>query len=196
MRKIFSFLLAVVLISTAPMSVYARSTNGLLDTGTNITHPTMIGYATDDEGNTYEIIGRLVDTVTPYSTNGVYTSTYAYDISHTDTADAPDSGYVSHVYLTVHYTLRDGNYYLLTNVSGYWDIQDYNASVTSANVEYICGQSGLQRNVSNNFSFATGFTTFTDCDNNGCTVGARLNLTYKIGSSRTWNFTLNNIVYG
>ena len=195
MRKLCALLLATIMTFTVPMSAYATSSYTIYNPEI-VVAPTMIGHATDENGNTYEIVGTLVDTIAPRSTNGTYVSTYAYDISHTNTADAPDSGYVSHVYLTIRYTLRDGNYYLLTNVSGHWDIQDYNASVTNATVEYICGQSGLSRNVSNNFSFATGFSTFTDCDASGCTVGARLNLTYKIGSSRTWTFSLPNIIYG
>lgn len=196
MRKLCALLLAAIMIFTMPMSAYATSLISAPHNPGIVAVPTMIGHATDENGNTYEVIGTLVETIVPRSTNGTYASTYAYDISHRDTADAPDSGYVSHVYLTVHYKLRDGNYYVLTNVSGYWDIQDYNATVTNANVEYICGQTGLTRNVPNNFSFATGFTTFTDCDDSGCTVGARLNLTYKIGSSRTWTFSLPNMVYG
>ena len=156
------------------------------------------GYATDNEGNTVEIIGRLVDTVAPRSIDGTYASTYAYDITMTTTAEGPDSGYASYVYLTVHYTKRDGSYYLLNAVSGSWEIHDYNVTVTSSTISYSCHPYEHAYNVpvSNGFYKATGFTLFTTDDGSFSTVGATLYLTYQMGSSRTWTFALPNNVYG
>ena len=116
----------------------------------------------------------------------------------TSTADSPDSGFSSHVYLTVYYKLRDGKYFLLTKVSGYWDIEDYRVTVTSSTLDYKCGAgSGVFGvNVSNHFTVATGFTQFTEDQGIYAQVSARLHLTYKMGTSRTWSFTLDNNVYG
>lgn len=188
MKRSALFLLSLLLVFQLTLPAHAIEANAL-------TIPsTMIGYATDDNGNSYELIGELVETTVPYSLNGTYSATYAYDVSMTSTADSPDSGFASHVYLTVYYKLRDGNYYLLTAVSGYWEIQDYNATVTSSTVDYVCGPAGgiYGVSVSNNFYISTGFTEFTDATADFYQVRARLHLTYQMGTSRTWSFTLNN----
>lgn len=158
----------------------------------------MTGYIVDDLGNTTTVTGKLVNTIAPYSANGEYAATYAYDVSMTSTADSPDSGFSSHVYLTIYYKLRDGRYYLLTRISGYWNIEDYRVTVTSSTLDYVCGAQGgvYGVNVSNNFSVATGFTNYTEDNGIYSSVGARLYLTYKMGTSRTWSFTLDNYVYG
>ena len=159
---------------------------------------TMIGYATDEDGNRYEIIGELVETSTPRSIGENYSATYAYDVSKVTTADSADSGNASHVYLTVYYTLRDGQYYLLTAVSGRWEILDHQASVISSTISYSCHPYEYAHNVpvTNNFYKNTGFTLFTEDNGVYSIVGATLHLQYLIGSSRTWTFDLQNNVFG
>ena len=190
MKRISSFLFVLLLVFQCTLPAYA------LENNIQALPETMIGYATDSNRQVHEITGYLVETQTPFTFNGTYSATYAYDVSMTSTADAPDSGFASHVYLTVYYKVRDGQYYLLTRVSGYWEIQDYNVIVTNAQVEYVCGPYGGcdPINVSNNFNLYTGYTDYTEDDGSMSQVKAKLTLTYQMGSSRTWTFTLNNSV--
>ena len=168
------------------------------ENGTPCLREEMIGYATDEDGNRYEIIGELVDTSTPRSIGGSYSATYAYDVSRVNTADSADSGNASHVYLTVHYILRDGQHYLLTAVSGRWVISDHQASVISSTISYSCHPYENAHNIAvpNDFYRETGFTLFTPDNGTYSAVGATLHLRYLIGNSRTWTFDLQNNVFG
>lgn len=131
--------------------------------------------------------------------------TYAYNVdlrangSGTYTESDDDDGNESTVYLTVHYLTQGSypTYYLLTAVSGRWVIEDPDrVSVTSARVEYGCScaipsvTQESSRYVSNNFWVNTNFTEYIV--NYGASLGAKLTLTYLIGTSRTWSFTLTN----
>lgn len=188
MKKLLSVVLLLFLLIQIIPTVYADETHVIP------IPDTMTGYVIDDHGVKREIVGKLVSTVAPQSLNGKYASTYAYDVSMSSNADAPDSGFSSHVYLTVYYLLRDGQYYLLTNVAGHWDIEDYRVTVTESTIDYVCSASGnvTGRHVSNHFNVDTEFEKFTDATADFYQVRARLNLTYKMGTSRTWKFTLNN----
>lgn len=192
MKKLFTLVLCMALVGSA--IIPARAEEPVHATLPEV----MTGYVVDNQGNTTEVIGELVNTVVPYSANGEYAATYAYDVSMTSTADSPDSGFSSHVYLTVYYKLRNGQNYLLTKVSGYWDIEDYRVTVTKSTLDYVCGANGgvTGVSVSNHFTVTTGFTNFTEDNGTYAQVAARLHLTYKMGTSRTWSFTLNNNVYG
>lgn len=164
----------------------------------------MIGYIYDDNGTlTSTVTGRLVD-IAPMSISDEYSATYAFDLA--TSADYEllaydnDDGYASTIYLTIYYTTNANGQYLLTRVSGYWVISDPKASVTSASLHYACTEysaprsQDVTRSVSNNFSYATGFSTYV-YNTPVSTLAAELTLEYLIGTSRTWDFTLQNILF-
>ena len=192
MKRTIALLMALCMIFLTPLSAHATELAGS-------SPKKMIGYFTDENGNTTEIIGELISTQNTNARTGTFSATYQYKIpraSGSNTVDSPDSGYSSHVYLTVHYQIKDGLFYLLTAVSGYWEIQDSRVSVISSTVDYTCmqSQSHYNRPVNNNFYFTTGFTNYTPDNGTYSNVGAHLHLTYLMGTSRTWSFTLSNFI--
>lgn len=135
--------------------------------------------------------------------------TYRYNLPSVARAGASstvhdnDGGYASTVYLTISYDSKGSpSTYLLKQVSGYWLVSDPNVSVTSAKLNYGCTgtfptpttQSVTGVSVSNYFTKNTGFTDYIS-DAYGAVLGANLTLTYKMGSSRTWSFTLTNNLF-
>lgn len=192
MRKYVALILAVSLIVLPAVSVSAA------EVAESPVPDTMVGYAIDEDGNRYEIIGELVNTTMPRTSDGVHSATYAYDIQDYNEIYHSDDGYSSTVYLTVYYTIRDNFHYLLTAVSGHWVIHDYRVSVIDSKVTYASGVYHRVANapVSNNFYINTGFTNFTEDNGSYSTVGATIYLTYLMGSSRTWTYELQNKVFG
>lgn len=195
MRKVLSVLLVLACLMMGTTAFAA-------DLGQETIPQTMTGYLYDDEGNCIEVIGHLVETnsISMFSMDDNLSATYEFNLLATsfqsNPVSSPDSGYVSTVYLTVNYYV-DGGSYLLSSVSGSWTISDASASVTSAYVNYQCTDEDMSyqtgsRSVSNNFYVATGFSTYVS--GRGVSVGASLSLSYRMGSSRTWSFTLPNYV--
>ena len=196
MKKFFAVLLVFAIGLTMGTAALAAD----LDQGTIAQR--MTGYLYDDAGNCVEVIGRLVETnvMALSNANESIAATYEFNLKSTtfnsNPVSSPDSGYSSTVYLTVNY-YRNGSSYLLSSVSGSWVIEDSRVSVTSASLYYFCvdGQHSLQngsRSVSNNFYVGTGFSTYVS--GAGLAVGAQLTLTYLMGTSRSWTFTLPNYV--
>lgn len=129
----------------------------------------------------------------------------AQTLSTTITESGIDPGYCSEVYLTIkcNHTGDIPDEYLLKNVSGYWRISDPKASVKSAKLQYSCrnlaisgsvNQVVYNKSVSNNFSVNTGFSVYVPKGEFGSMIGASLNLTYLMGTARTWTFTLQNLL--
>lgn len=119
------------------------------------------------------------------------------------TVDSADGGNASRVYLTIGYSMQNTpTEYKLTSVSGRWTLEDSRVSVTSASLTYGCSglfpvtvtQTGSREHVSNPFSISTGFKSYVVGSYCGV-MGAHLTLTYLMGSSRTWTFTLDNTLF-
>ena len=192
--------LAVLLVFAIGLTMGTAALAADLDQGTIAQR--MTGYLYDDAGNCVEVIGRLVETnvMALSNANDSIAATYEFNLKSTtfnsNPVSSPDSGYSSTVYLTVNY-YRNGLSYLLSSVSGSWVIEDSRVSVTSASLNYFCvdSQHSLQigsRAVSNNFYVGTGFSTYVE--GSDATVGAQLTLTYLMGNSRSWTFTLPHYV--
>ena len=108
--------------------------------------PEMTGILRGDDCREYSIVGKLVS-VAPMSqvANNVSSATYRYDLPispHENismTLREHDGALASTVYLTIHYTHNNTpTEYLLTRVSGYWEISDPSVSVDSATLSYGC----------------------------------------------------------
>lgn len=169
--------------------------------------PIMTGILTADNGTQYTIEGVLVPAIQPLSTGSGTSVTYKYDIPTSVTAGGSttaydyDSGYVSTVYLTVDYNYKNTTprEYLLTGVSGHWEITDKKASVESATLTYGCTGLGPRPTtqyvhdapVENYFSINAGFTQYIASDVLAA-MGANLTVNYLMGTSRRWSFTLTN----
>lgn len=199
MKKLVALFLSALLILT-PCVAFAQES-------VNVPCSPIVGYLADDEGNIIEVPGFIVESASVNSSSGDASVTYGFNVplssgstgSGEYTESSPDSAYESHVYLTIYYKTRNNNSeYLLTSVSGYWEIEHpYNTSVTSASVRYGCSdlvttQSQL-RSVGNNFSFNTGFSTYIT--KAAGVMGANLTLKYLMGTSRKWTFTLTNNLF-
>lgn len=200
MRKIVSLLLAVLIVSIFPMAVFAE------DVGAD---KKVYGVLMSDDGEQILIEGRVCNSMRTQAGNGgAITYEYAIPASVTRatgsslTVDAPDDGYASHVYLTISYkTQNTPTEYLLTGVSGRWTIEDPNVAVLSTSLTYgysgwfpaYAGQNKTIENVSNPFSYSTGFSSYIVSQ--GAVMGTNLTLNYLMGSTRKWSFTLVNNLF-
>ncbi len=159
---------------------------------------TSIGYMFDSEGNKLEAIGHLVSIESTTQSENSIAVTYEYTLRAPKvTVEEPDDGYSGTVYLTNHYSIS-GSKYLLTEVSGRWVMNDPNARVISASVDYYNDaiNTAMQRGsspVSNNFSVLTGFTEY-GYNTDAFTIGSVLYLTIRVGTSRTYDSDTQNFL--
>ena len=196
MKKIISFILALV-CCFSPVSVFAQ-----MLPSNSFSNP--IGYLTDENGNTIEIEGFIVNNdIAPLADNDEFSQTYGFNVPlsvapNDHTLSGPDDGYESTIYLTLYYTTKNegATLYRLNAVAGRWVINNpNNVSVTSAFLRYGCSdaisfsQAGSCY-VENNFHVATGFANYITTY--GAGMGANLTLKYLMGNSRTWTFTFTN----
>lgn len=168
-----------------------------------------VGILTLDDGTQIEVEGEIVNTASTLDDHSDQSVTYRYNlpsvsrVGGSSTIHDNDGGYASTVYLTISYDIKGNpSTYLLKQVSGYWLVSDPNVSVTSAKLNYGCTgifpvpttQSVIGVSVSNYFTRNTGFTDYVS-DAYKAVLGANLTLTYKMGSYRTWSFTLTNNLF-
>lgn len=197
MKKLILVLLTFILcLSTINVFASESSVEQLQPNGT------VIGYLVDESGNKFEVEGKLVNSVLR-NNDGVNSATYEFNLyssNNTLTTNEADGSYSVRAYLTIEYKTQNApTEYLLTKVSGYWNILDSSVTVTNAKLSYGCtgrfpDQIWTQTktlNVSNNFSYNTGFSKYVT-DDTWSTVGADLTLDLKMGTSRTWSFTIIN----
>lgn len=206
MKRILSFCLAVLLlISMMPMTAMAAEMEDQYVNAGNMDKN--YGILTTEDGKQYLIEGTIVEENSRSNRNGEQTITYKYDIPSapatrlSSDASGDDGGYVSTVYVTVHYASRNVPVeYLLTKVTGRWEIRDSRVSVESAELSYGCNgffpetvttQSVFGVPVGNNFSVSTGFKKYV-CIDVGAVIGSNLTVNYLMGTSRRWSFTLQN----
>lgn len=163
----------------------------------------------NEDGNVETVTGCLINTLRSPSTDSV-AATYEfalYSTGYSLTKNQTDGSVSVRAYSTINYnTQNTPTEYLLTSVSGHWTILDSTVSVTNADLHYICSgpfprpgadQEGTVEGVSNYFSYNTGFTSYVALDAGWSAVGAELTLDLQMiisGSTRTWNFTIQNLV--
>ena len=122
-----------------------------------------------------------------------------------------DGALTTRVYLTIPYshgiTPRGDAGSRLNQVSGYWTPLPVGSSerIVSSRLTYGCRSlyigDGSDRqlvdvNVGNNFRINTGFNVFVPDITNAGWLGANLTLQFQQGTSRTWEFTLQNNLFG
>ena len=157
--------------------------------------------------NTGEVINVIGEKVNAFAApSGVEASdesvTYRFSLysspSYSLTASEYDGSISVQVFLTINYTTQNASTeYLLTGVSGSWDILDRSVNVASAQLTYGCsGVFTTQTatvNVSNNFSYSTGFTNYVPSVLGS--MGANLALTLQMGTTRYWDFYMYNNLF-
>lgn len=211
LKKRFTPLFLTLALLSTVIAPAAAAEENVLEVNQATPGPIVMGILTDDCGGEYEIAGVLVENAC--STYGMtpqeeISATYRFDVpafaaeSTSLTKDSPDSGYASHIWLTITYIERDkGNItkeYLLTGVSGNWTITDPNVMVKSTNLVCGCSDVGTTQTtypgyaVENNFSILTGFNKYVSVI--GGVVGANLTLEYMMGT-RTWSFKMENMLF-
>lgn len=206
MKKIISLILAMAMCLSLCVQTFAKENDGV-----NVENvPEMMGILRTDDGKEYTIKGVLVS-VAPMSraANDACSATYRYDLpvspqaNDSTTESDHDGAAASTVYLTIHYTHRNTpTEYLLTRVSGYWEISAQKVSVESAKLSYGCSgtfpspttQSVTDISVNNYFDISTGFTDYVVPDVLAV-MGANLTVNYLMGTSRRWSFTLTNNLF-
>lgn len=172
----------------------------------------MTGTLISDTGEQITVTGHLVETsatpqmfsLNPNSTSATYEYTLYSGSSNELSANELDSTMSARIYITLHYNGKNTpTEYLLTKVSGKWTILDLTVGVTEAELVYGCtgfSSDGIfttqtdSKYVSNNFSVNTGFTHYATDGAMGV-LGANLTLTFKMGSTRTWKFTMYNNLF-
>ena len=173
--------------------------------------PAQAAAAPGASGGTGPVRGALVSAGST-DTPGVHYVTYEYTLASpsydrvvTNTTNDTDSTNSVRAYLTVEYTtLDDGMYtsYLLLSVSGYWTILDSDVQVEYATLYYGCEsffpypieQHDTKNNVSNHFSYDTGYTQYIYTENGA--MGATLYLHLRDSSGDEWTFELLQNIFG
>lgn len=144
--------------------------------------------------------------------NGENVRTFVYSVArsigNTQSNSMWDSSYSVRGYITVTYNTRNNSTmeeYLLTNVSGGWEISDPDVTLSNRSVTYYCFNPPLNAAgeglvncypSSNTFSYRSGFSEdYYILDSAGCYCGATSSVTIKHGSSSSWTLTTScNVV--
>lgn len=167
-------------------------------------------YLISDSGEVFSVIGQKVDLLqevnefsawSPSEGSATYVFSLYADPSYTLTANEMDGSLSVRVYLTIKYTTRNSpTEYLLTNVSGSWEILDSRVSVTKAVLDYGCSgfypsytQQSASKEVSNGFNCDTGFTKYVVAE--GGVLGSYLTLDLLMGQTREWDFRIKNYLF-
>lgn len=202
-KLLYGFILLVLFM--VPIQGFAIELNDNL----NFEIPqTMTGYLLDEAGSLVTVTGYLVtqEDISLYGllddeTNLTYAFTLYSGPNYTLTAEDTDGSMSVRVYLTIRYTTQNTpTEYLLTNVSGSWDILDSKVTVYNAELTYGCSgilpfptTQSATHTVTNNFNYNTGFTDYI-IQNYGY-MGANINLYLRMGSQRTWEFFMQNNLF-
>lgn len=171
---------------------------------------------TNLNGNVYEVPAyEIIPETSLYSDNESFTSTCIVgingDVFNNDsiietfkskTEDDDDGTYV-YAKLTVTYdkinkTSTSPAKYLLTKVSGSWQVKSNQIKLSDRRVAYTCqsmfSKATIKNLSSNSFNYKTGYTTYVP-DTTGSVVAAQMNVTVIRGSGK-WKFNVhNNVVY-
>jgi len=140
MKKIICFIMICTII-LLPLQVEA------LELEETNKQEVIVGTLVSDDGSIEQVSGHLINTRAFSSINDksdTLESTYAFDLysraNNTLTTEEMDGSYSVRVYLTIEYTTQNTpTEYLLTNVSGYWEILDSLVSVTDAElIHQLC----------------------------------------------------------
>lgn len=107
MKKLIAVILSVILIMV-PNVAFAK------ESVLNVPNDSIVGYLTDDEGNTFEVEGFVVETAMVNSLDTDLSVTYGFNIntstlssgSGQHTEYSPDTTLESDVYLTIYYNTQ------------------------------------------------------------------------------------------
>lgn len=201
MKKLLSIIL-ICIFCFSSIQVYAMDNSKI-----NVYPDKIIGKLISDTGESIPVIGNKV-----YESNNSIlnnmdenSATYMFELYSTRgssslTTNDTDGSISVRAYLTIKYvTKNEPTEYLLTNVSGYWNILDDRVSVKNAELVYGC--SGVfpspttqtdTKTVNNYFNYNTGFTNYIIRDYG--VMGANLTLDLKMGT-RQWDFFLENNLF-
>lgn len=194
------FLSVILLMFSVPMNIFAA------ESSVSNVPKTVNATLVSDSGKIFNVIGEKVNNpIKPFSvdTNNE-SATYKFSLysnpEYTLTATKKDGSLSVEVFLTINYVSKNSPAeYLLTSVSGKWNIFDRRVSVSQADLTYGCigrfpsltNQHELVRDVKNNFSYQTGFSKYV-INHDTSTMGANLEMKLSMGSTRHWNFSVNN----
>ncbi|WP_105205031.1 hypothetical protein [Neobittarella massiliensis] len=188
MRKLTAILLGAAILFTGAAPVRAGGT------AVQRTPPAAAtAYLTDRDGNTQRIAGQLVEGPTGGGQAGEQTYAFLLELrgpgEASSTQSFEDDYGASRVYLHLTYK-NTGSSYLLTSVSGYYELQDSGVEVTSTALRYACAgtdtvQTGVQR-PSGAFCYATAFTEAVAGQGY---VGATWTLNYYTDPEHHWSYT-------
>lgn len=200
MKKLLNIIITFIFV-IVPINTLASSSSS------NLTNDNLIvGYLTDDEGETIEVKGTLVNQEKKRNILD-NSNTYLFELyrnrsSNTLTSSEKDSTLSIKVYMTISYTKnRDSsgssNLYLLTKVSGYWNMLDSRVFVSGTpNLRVGCTDfktSSQIKNysVNNYFSINPRFTNAVLLTSGG-EMGGTLSIKLAMNNSRTWTFSMSN----
>lgn len=169
-------------------------------------NPTPIAVLSNDNGEEYHIAGTLINSVKARGINGEGHQTYAFDVpipyaDHNDEVTDTDSSISVRATLKIYYKNKGTtpDEYLLTRISGNYNIIDPQVQVGSSKVMYACNglfpetvnNQRVELNLSgNSFDYYTNFTKYVT-EEDGL-IGAKYTLNLKRGTSSKWTFIVDN----
>lgn len=139
-----------------------------------------------------------------FSTEPEYVTSRA---GNTQSNTAWDDSISVYGYITVAYNSRpagiDGRNteYLLTNVSGGWEISDHSVSLSNRRVAYTCqyimdiSQITSQKPTSNTFSYNTGYSVYVPDDGVSSVLGANSSVDLAHGTSSKWSLSVEANIF-
>ncbi len=212
MKKLASLMLVFSIIAGSSLSVFADNQQvemeeKALEFAKNI--GPQVGILTSEDGEQTQVLGELVSA--RVVDQDKIACTYSYDVSlprgsGSNTEEGEDSSISITAYNTIEWqtsTIQGYTHCVLTRVSGSWSFIDQQVIVDNCAIEYSCDgigedgavrQSGSKPSVSNNYSYATGFSEYVQVPSLGLRIGQKQTFSLQRGSS-TWTFTLNNMPF-
>jgi hypothetical protein len=162
-----------------------------------------------EDGMNLVVPAKLVENEKVDSGDGtsLYSKTYEVDMflkynvsaqTYSLSTNRYDSSRAVKSFLTINYKKNSVGHVLLTSVSGHWTNSDSTISVTSALLRYGCGTGvggnpGVERYVSNYFSYSTGYSSYIPMGGPVASTGANLTLSLKHGTSKWTSFLQCNL---
>lgn len=201
-KKLLSSLFTLILLLSI-ISIKVSASEILISPMPQTIKATLIS----DTGEFFNVEGEKINVFTTpyciraYDESATYKFTLYSNRSNSLTASESDGSMSVIVFITINYETRNTpTEYLLTSVSGHWDIEDKRVSITNAELTYGC--SGFfpfpttqteTKNVSNNFYYSTGFSNYITQYKG--VMGANLNLDLQMGTTRRWSFFMSNNLF-
>ena len=228
LKKVTALILTAVLTSTLISGVSANSENRIQRMFEEAVQTNIVSaysnegngafckvILSDDAGDKFFVKAFEYVPATSYNViTEEHSKTYVYCVSpeyitpytngNTQTNGGWDSTYSVYGSVTVTYNTRPhdnsvAEEYLLTKVSGSWEIKDRSVSISDRFVAYTCQGVGEQSQItqktptSNSFSYSTGYKNYVTDDTISTIVGAHSEVTLKRGiyDTHPWSLVVN-----